>query len=108
GGVRREAVGTMDQPVVLDWVRNHPVMRFVDLSKVTVEEALRVRPLAAGKTLLESVGGPLIFLLEEPQRKAVFVGVDLFKTDLPLRVAFPLVLADRLPWLQPVALEGSG
>ena len=64
-------------------MRTHPVMRFVDLSKVAVESALRVRPLAAGKTLFESVGGPLIFLLEEPQRKAVFVGFDLFKTDFP-------------------------
>ncbi len=98
----------MEQPVVLDWARNHPVMRFVDLSKVAVEEALRVRPLAAGKTLLESVGGPLIFLLEEPQRKAVFVGFDLFKTDLPLRVAFPLILANSLRWLQPGGPRGLG
>ena len=107
GDVPIESLGTMEQPIVLDWARNHPVMRFVDLSKVAVEEALRVRPLAAGKTLLESVGGPLIFLLEEPQRKAVFVGFDLFKTDLPLRVAFPLILANSLRWLQPVGLEGS-
>ena len=107
GDVPIESLGTIEQPIVLDWARNHPVMRFVDLSKVTVEEALRVRPLAAGKTLLESVQGPLIFLLEEPQRKAVFVGFDLFKTDLPLRVAFPLILANSLRWLQPVGLEGS-
>jgi uncharacterized membrane protein len=107
GDVPIEPLGTMPQPAVLDWVRSHPVMRFVDLSKVAVEEALRVRPLAAGKTLLESVGGPLIFLLEEPQRKAVFVGFDLFKTDLPLRVAFPLILANSLRWLQPVGLEGA-
>jgi uncharacterized membrane protein len=107
GDVPIESLGTMEQPAVLDWVRTHPVMRFVDLSKVAVEEALRVRPLAAGKTLLESVGGPLIFLLEEPQRKAVFVGFDLFKTDLPLRVAFPLILANSLRWLQPIGLEGS-
>ncbi len=107
GDVPIESLGTMEHPVVLDWARNHPVMRFVDLSKVAVEEALRVRPLAAGKTLLESPGGPLIFLLEEPQRKAVFVGFDLFKTDLPLRVAFPLILANSLRWLQPVGLEGA-
>src|SRR4029450_6403052 len=104
GDVPIESLGTMEQPIILDWARNHPVMRFVDLSKVAVEEALRVRPLAAGKTLLESVGGPLIFLLEEPQRKAVFVGFDLFKTDLPLRVAFPLILANSLRWLQPGGL----
>ncbi len=107
GDVPIESLGVMERPAILDWDRSHPVMRFVDLSKVGVEEALRVRPLAAGKTLLESIGGPLIFLLEEQQRKAVFVGFDLFKTDLPLRVAFPLILSNSLRWLYPVGLEGA-
>lgn len=107
GDVPIEPLGTLEQPVILDWDRSHPVMRFVDLSKVGVEEALRVRPVAAGRTLLESVGGPLIYLLEEQRRKAVFVGFDLFKTDLPLRVAFPLILSNSLRWLQPAGLEGS-
>jgi Ca-activated chloride channel family protein len=107
GDVPIEPLGTMEQPVILDWDRTHPIMRFVDLSKVGVEEALRVRPVAAGRTLLESVGGPLIYLVEEQQRKAVFVGFDLFKTDLPLRVAFPLILSNSLRWLYPVGLEGS-
>jgi Ca-activated chloride channel family protein len=107
GDVPIEPLGTMEQPVILDWDRTHPIMRFVDLSKVGVEEALRVRPVSAGRTLLESVGGPLIYLVEEQQRKAVFVGFDLFKTDLPLRVAFPLILSNSLRWLHPVALEGS-
>jgi uncharacterized membrane protein len=107
GDVPIDPLGTMAQPAILDWDRTHPIMRFVDLSKVGVEEALRVRPLSAGRTLLESVGGPLISLVEEPQRKAIFVGFDLFKTDLPLRVAFPLILSNGLRWLQPVGLEGS-
>jgi uncharacterized membrane protein len=107
GDVPIESLGTMEHPIILDWARTHPIMRFVDLSKVGIEEGLRVRPLAAGKTLLESVGGPLIFLLEESQRKAVFVGFDLFKSDLPLRVAFPLILSNSLRWLHPVGLEGA-
>jgi uncharacterized membrane protein len=107
GDVPIEPLGTMEQPVILEWARTHPIMRFVDLAKVGIEEALRVRPLAAGKALLEAVGGPLIFLLEEPDRKAVFVGFDLFRTDLPLRVAFPLILSNSLRWLHPVGLEGA-
>lgn len=107
GDVPLESLGTMEQPVVLDWDRSHPVMRFVDLSKVGMEEALRLRPLAAGRTLVESVGGPLVYLLEEAQRKAAVFAFDLFKTDLPLRVAFPLMLSNSLRWLQPVGLEGS-
>ncbi len=100
-----ESLGRVAQPVIMDWDRSHPVMRYVDFSKVVIEEALRVRPLAAGKTLVEAIGGPLIYSLEEPRRRAIFFGFDLFKTDLPLRVAFPLILSNGLRWLHPAGLD---
>jgi len=100
-----ENLGRAAQPVIMDWDRSHPIMRYVDFSKVVIEEALRVRPLAAGKTLVEAIGGPLIYGLEEPRRKAIFFGFDLFKTDLPLRVAFPLILSNGLRWLHPAGLD---
>jgi uncharacterized membrane protein len=102
-----EILGRMEQPVIMDWDRAHPIMGGVDFAKVTMEEALRVRPLAAGKTLVEAVGGPLVYLLEERERKAVFFGFDLFRTDFPLRVAFPLMLARGLRWLHPAGLDQS-
>jgi uncharacterized membrane protein len=100
-----EHLGRLEQPVIMDWDRSHPIMRHVDFSKVIMEEALRVRPLAAGKTLVEAVGGPVVYVLEEPRRKAVFFGFDLFKTDFPLRVAFPLILSNGLRWLHPAGLD---
>ncbi|HAM60098.1 MAG TPA: hypothetical protein DCQ64_33700 [Candidatus Rokubacteria bacterium] len=102
-----EVLGRLEAPVIMDWDRSHPIMRQIDFAKVTIEEALRVRPLAAGKTLVEAVGGPLIYLLEERERKAVFFGFDLFKTDFPLRVAFPLMLSRSLRWLHPAGLDQS-
>ena len=36
---------------------------------------------------------------------AIFIGFDLFKTDFPLRVAFPLILSNTLRWLHPAALD---
>ncbi|MBI4607796.1 MAG: VWA domain-containing protein [Candidatus Rokubacteria bacterium] len=102
-----EVLGRIEQPVIMDWNRSHPIMRHVDFSKVAIEEALRVRPLTAGKPLVEAVGGPLLYVLEEPQRKAVFVGFDLFRTDFPLRVAFPLILSNSLRWLHPAGLDQS-
>ncbi len=100
-----EILGRVSEPVILDWDRSHPIMRHVDLDKVMVEEALRVRPLAAGKTLVETIGGPVLYALEEPRRKIVFAGFDLFKSDLPLRVAFPLILSNILRWLHPAGLD---
>jgi len=100
-----EVLGRLEAPTIMDWDRAHPIMRHIDFAKVTIEEAMRVRPLAAGKTLVEAVGGPLIYLLEERERKAVFFGFDLFKSDFPLRVAFPLMLAKSLRWLHPAGLD---
>ncbi len=100
-----EVLGRIEKPTVMDWDRAHPVMRHVEFAKVAIEEGLRIRPLAAGRPLVEAVGGPLIYALEEPERKALFIGIDLFKTDLPLRVAFPLILSNSLRWLHPAGLD---
>ncbi|HXH84463.1 MAG TPA: VWA domain-containing protein [Candidatus Tectomicrobia bacterium] len=102
-----EVLGRIEQPTIMDWDRNHAVMRHVEFSKVAIEDAMRVRPLAAGRALVDAVGGPLIYALEEAERKAIFVGFDLFRTDLPLRVAFPLILSNALRWLHPAALDQS-
>jgi uncharacterized membrane protein len=102
-----QVLGRMEQPAIMDWDRAHPIMRHVEFAKVAIEDALRVRPLAAGRALVEAMSGPLIYALEEPDRKAVFIGFDLFKTDFPLRVAFPLILSNTLRWLHPAALDQS-
>jgi hypothetical protein len=83
-----ETLGRIERPVIMDWDRAHPVMRHVEFAKVTIEDALRIRPLAAGRPLVEAVGGPLIYALEESDRKAIFIGFDLFKTDFRF-AAFP-------------------
>jgi uncharacterized membrane protein len=105
--VPMEVLGRLEQPQIMDWDRNHPVMRHVEFAKVAIEDAMRMRPLSAGRPLVEAVGGPLIYALEEQDRKAIIVGFDLFKTDFPLRVAFPLILSNTLRWLHPAALDQS-
>src|SRR5256886_12902852 len=102
-----EVLGRIERPIIMDWDRAHPIMRHVELAKVAIEDALRIRPLAAGRPLVEAVGGPLIYALEEPDRKGIFIGFDLFKTDFPLRVAFPLILSNSLRWLPPAGLDQS-
>ncbi len=102
-----QVLGRLEQPTIMDWDRAHPVMRHVEFAKVAIEEAMRMRPLSAGRPLVEAVGGPLIYALEEQDRKAIIVAFDLFKTDFPLRVAFPLILSNTLRWLHPAALDQS-
>ena len=100
-----ESRGRVDAPPIVDWDRTHPAMRYLDLTKVGIEEALWMRPLGTGRALVESSLTPLIYALEEGDIRAIVVGFDLFKTDLPLRVAFPLFVTNALRWLSPSRLE---
>ena len=107
-GVPLQEIGRVAEPPVLDWDRNHPVMRYMDLSRVAIQEALRVRPVGQGRALAESPLTPLIYAFEEAGIRGIYVGFDLFKTDLPLRVAFPLFVSNALRWLAPSRLEDAG
>jgi uncharacterized membrane protein len=102
-----EVRGRVDAPPVVDWDRGHPAMRYLDLTKVGIEEALWLRPLGTGRTLVESNLTPLVYALEEGDIRAIVVGFDLFKADLPLRVAFPLFVTNALRWLSPSRLEDA-
>jgi uncharacterized membrane protein/secreted protein with Ig-like and vWFA domain len=96
-----ELLGRVERPAVVDWDRAHAVMRHVEFSKVAVAQAMRLRPLAPGRALVETLSGPLIYALEEPERRALLLGFDLFEADLPLRVAFPLIMSNAIRWLHP-------
>lgn len=107
-GLPLELLGRVQEPPILDWDRTHPTMRYLDLSKVAVQEAMRLRPVGAGRALVDSSLTPLVYALEEGGVRAVVVGFDLARSDLPLRVAFPLLVSQTLRWLQPARLEEAG
>src|SRR5258705_1661830 len=79
-----EVLGRLDNPTIMDWDRTHPIMRQIDFAKATMEDAMRVRPLAAGKTLVEAAGGPLIYALATSGRNSPFFRFALILHDVPL------------------------
>ncbi len=107
-GIPLEILGRVDEPPIVDWDRNHPAMRYLDLSRVVIQNAMRVRSVGGGRALVESSLTPLVYALDERGVKAIFVGFDLSRTDFPLRVAFPLFLSNALRWLYPSQIEDAG
>lgn len=97
-----------DKPSILDWSRTHPLMRFVDLANV---QLLRARPLAAAPwatTIAESSAGPLIVAGEKGEGRSVFVGFPVLDSNMPLRIAFPIFLANCIDWLTTRAGDTGG
>ncbi len=86
-------------PSIVDWRRNHPVTRHLDLGGVRIAEARPAVLKPWGQALAESEEGPLIAAGERKGVRSVYVGWDLLKSDFPLRVAFPIFIANCLEWL---------
>jgi hypothetical protein len=91
-----KAAGTMEYPPVLDWSRTNPVTRHAEFSDLLVVEALRLEGVPPGSVLVDSPKGPLMAFLKTQDQQALYIPFDLDKSNLPLRLAFPLLMANAL------------
>ncbi len=78
-----------------------PLLRYVDLDNVHVLRARAVEPPPGARVLVESVGGPLLFVAERPEGRLAVLTFDLRDSDLPLQIAFPILTANLADWLLP-------
>lgn len=90
--------------------KRDPLLAHVDVADVRVQQAVRVslptwaRPLIVGD--VEGASGalravPLLWAGEREGQRIAVLAFDLRRSDLPLQVAFPLLLANLTSWLAP-------
>lgn len=96
--------GTIEFPSVQPAVGEEPLLRNVSLSEVSILEATRIVPGTWARVVVDSDGGPLLVAGERNGRRIVVLAFDLLRSDLPLQVAFPLLLSNIINFLAP----GSG
>ncbi len=94
--VRR--VGDIKQPAMMAWEREHPVLRFVDLGATLIDTALKVRASDWAQVIAETHDTPLIAVGERANKRWLFVGFNLLDSDFPLRIGFPIFVANALRW----------
>jgi hypothetical protein len=78
--------------------REHPLLRQLDLGDVNIAEAGRLLPAPGDVTLAASFGVPLIVARERPGLRVAALAFAPRRSDLPLRPAFPLLVANALAW----------
>ncbi len=93
------SLGKTQQPQILTWEQQNPVLRFVDLSAVLIDSAIKVQPAPWAQAIAEGREGPLMVIGEQMGRRWLFVGFNLLDSDFPLRVGFPIFVANALRWL---------
>ncbi len=78
--------------------RDHPLLRQLDLTDVNVAEAHRLALGPGDVALAASFDVPLIVARERPGLRIAALAFDPRRSDLPMRPAFPLLVANALAW----------
>lgn len=95
---------TIQYPAIGQVAVNDPLLKFVDLSGVHIGIAQKIITPAWARVLVSSsAGDPLMLAGETEGKRVVVFAFDLHQTDLPLQVAFPILMANLVEWLQPQA-----
>ena len=77
-----------------------PLLANVDLQDVHIARSQDLRTSAFGRPLITSLQTPLVMVRDEPVRQALF-GFDIHESDLPLRIAFPILVENLSEWMLP-------
>ena len=90
--------------------REHPLLRQLDLGDVNISEASRLALAPGDQALAASFGAPLIVAREQPGLRVAALAFDPRRSDLPMRPAFPLLIANALAWADraPAADDPAG
>jgi Ca-activated chloride channel family protein len=103
-----EIKGKVQNPRILPPIANHPLMEGLQLGDLTIHQASRVTVKGEGIVLARGAGSPLLYALDKGKLRVLFFGFDLMASDLPLRVAFPILFHNALEWFEPQRLEFPG
>jgi hypothetical protein len=90
--------GTIDRPLFDTLQQKHPVLRFTALRDVNVASAVLVKAERGDAVIAGDARGPLIVAGEREGRRFVALTFDVRESDLPLRVAWPLLVLNTLDW----------
>ncbi len=91
-----EKTGDLEKPLVTDWDRNHPVNRYLQFANVSIERAFSTEAPDDFQRLIKAFDDALVLYRDTPQDKTLVIAFDTTTSDLPLRVAFPILIANTI------------
>jgi hypothetical protein len=97
----------LEEPAIVGVRANHPLLRFASLDNVLISESLAVKTPTWGTALVDAPQNPLIIAGELGRQRIVWVGFDVLQSTWPLRVSFPIFVANAVDWLNPSSINAS-
>jgi hypothetical protein len=90
--------GRLKAPLITEQDPKHPVMRWVTLKDVNISDSAKFVRDPGVTALAASFRDALMVARVDEGLKRVAFGFDVTRSDLPLRVAFPILIINALDW----------
>lgn len=90
----------LSDPIIDTIVRDHGVMRFISsLREANIEQASPLEPEEGDQVIASAIGGrPMLVLGTREGQPAAAIAFEPDRSDLPLRVAWPLLMLNLVDW----------
>jgi hypothetical protein len=98
---------TIESPAIVDWKNTHPLLRYINLDNVQISSTLGVQPPNWGVPLVDAQRTPLILAGELNHQRIVWIGFDTLQSTWPLRISFPMFIANAVQWLDPATTRAG-
>ena len=99
--------GVLEAPPIVDWRNSHPVLRFVSFDNVAVAQALATPTPGWAVALVDSPETPLVLAGELGRQRIIWVAFDPLQSTWPLRISFPIFVANAVAWLNPASVAAA-
>lgn len=93
------ASGDLSDPIITEWDQEHPVNRHLQLTNISIEAGQRLNAPDNFTPLIQSFENPLVLLDESKPEMVMVVGFNTTSSDLPLRVAFPILVSNTIRYM---------
>lgn len=84
---------------VMDWDRDHPILKDLNIQKMFATQALKLTVPADQTTLVEGLKGPLMVLDREPKQTHLIIAFNSMDSHWPLESTFPVFLYNAMQFL---------
>ena len=99
--------GEISFPRNIRWDHDNPLLADVDFGGMVVEQTALLQ---AGKQVVpvvESADTGMLYTFENGGLRAAIMGFDITRSDLPFKIAYPVMMSNIINWLNPHRLEFS-
>jgi len=104
-----EHVTRLEGPPIVDWPGSHPLLRYASFENVQVKEsyAAETPTPSWAVSLADAPRASLMLAGELGRQRLVWIGFDILESNWPLRVSFPIFIANAVQWLNPANARTS-